>query len=171
MLNNARSGSKQGNSPAKRPRTEALKGLRHPRPSGTARPPATPPRCRLTGAGPGWRSTAPTPRPRSPGTPPRGCPVPLAGPAHPAESCRDASAAEVSPVRRAARSSVGDPLQLIKVFSTSRKCFPAIPTAELASWPPAQPGSGILVGWGGVEQLSSVLGAQGTPPALAARHL
>lgn len=44
MLNNARSGSKQGNSPAKRPRTEAVKGLRHPRPSGTARPPSTPPR-------------------------------------------------------------------------------------------------------------------------------
>lgn len=49
-------------------------------------------------------------------------------------------------MRRGARSSVGDPLQFIRV-TTNRKRFPAMPRAGLAIWPPAQAGSGVGVGW------------------------
>lgn len=90
----------------------------------------------------GARAGSPRGSDRAPLRCPTAVPAWVPGPADPAESCRRASAAGMSPARRAARNSVGDPVQFIEVLLQTGGVF--LPFQPLDG---EQPGSGILEGW------------------------
>lgn len=112
----------------------------------------------------GARAGSPRGSDRAPLRCPTAVPAWVPGSADPAESCRRASAAGMSPARRAARNSVGDPVQFIEVLQQTGGVFLLFQQldGELA---PSAARIGNPGGMGGVERLSSVPDAQGTAPA------
>ncbi|XP_074401318.1 uncharacterized protein LOC113460862 [Zonotrichia albicollis] len=108
------------------------------------------PRCPWRRRERGREGRSPGRLPAGLGTAPLRCPMAVPGwvpgPADPAESCRRASAAGMSPVRRAARNSVGDPVPFIEVLQQTGGVF--LPFQQLhGELAPAQPGAGVLEGW------------------------